>query len=123
MNQFFKQILSSLIGTIAALLLIVTIGASGLIVLLLLLSQDGSPTVKDKTVLVFDLATKIRDTEPTITLNQAFSQEEQSTLTLKQVLKNLDKARQDPHITAIFLDGRNSSWARGSDTSSEIRQA
>ncbi len=123
MNQFFKQILSSLIGTIAALLLIVTIGASGLIVLLLLLSQDGSPTVKDKTVLVFDLATKIRDTEPTITLSQAFSQEEQPTLTLKQVLKNLDKARQDPHITAIFLDGRNSSGARGSATSSEIRQA
>ncbi len=123
MNQFFKQILSSLIGTIAALLLIVTIGASGLIVLLLLLSQDGSPTVKDKTVLVFDLATKIRDTEPTITLSQAFSQEEQSSLTLKQVLKNLDKARQDPHITAIFLDGRNSSGARGSATSSEIRQA
>jgi protease-4 len=123
MNQFFKQIISSLIGTIAALLLIVTIGASGLIVLLLLLSQDGSPTVKDKTVLVFDLATKIRDTEPTITLSQAFSQEEQSSLTLKQVLKNLDKARQDPHITAIFLDGRNSSGARGSATSSEIRQA
>lgn len=123
MNQFFKQILSSLIGTIAALLLIVSIGASGLIVLLLLLSQDGSPTVKDKTVLVFDLATKIRDTEPTITLSQAFSQEDQSTLTLKQVLKNLDKARQDPHITVIFLDGRNSSGARGSATSSEIRQA
>jgi len=123
MNQFFKQILSSLIGTIAALLLIVTIGASGLIILFLLLSQDGSPTVKDKTVLVFDLATKIRDTEPTITLSQAFSQEEQSTLTLKQVLKNLDKARQDPHITAIFLDGRNSSGTRGSATSMEIRQA
>lgn len=123
MNQFFKQILSSLIGTIAALLLIVSIGASGLIILFLLLSQDGSPTVKDKTVLVFDLATKIRDTEPAITFSQAFSQEDQPTLTLKQVLKNLDKARQDPHITAIFLDGRNSSETRGSATSMEIRQA
>ena len=53
-----------------------------------------------------------------------FSQERlDSSHSLKQVLKNLDKARQDPHITAIFLDGRNSSGARGSATSSEIRQA
>ena len=90
-NQFFKQILSSVIGTIAALLLIVTIGASGLIVFFLLLSQDGSPTVKDKTVLVFDLATKIQDTEPTITLSQAFSQEEQATCGMWVMGKHLLK--------------------------------
>lgn len=124
MNQFFKQVLASLIGTITAIILAtVALGGSGLFLLILLLAQDSSPIVKDKTVLVIDLATEIRDTKPTFTLSQALSSQNQSTLTLQEVLAAIDKARQDSHITAIFLDGRESNATKGYATLSEVRDA
>ncbi|MEB3309956.1 MAG: signal peptide peptidase SppA [Snowella sp.] len=124
MNQFFKQVLASLIGTMTALLLAtVTLGASGLLLLLLLLAQDSSPTIKDKTVLMVDLGTAIRDTEPAFTLNQAFSSSNESALTLRKTVAAIDKARQDSQITAIFLDGRQSNATKGYATLSEIREA
>lgn len=123
MNRFIKQILASFIGTIAALLMTVTVGASALVLLLLLLSQDSSPVVKEKTVLIFDLATQIQDTESTPSFNQILSQESQSTLSLRQVLETIQKASKDDRIVAIFLDGRQGGGASGYASLTEIREA
>ena len=123
MNRFIKQILASFIGTIAALLMTVTVGASALVLLLLLLSQDSSSVVKEKTVLIFDLATQIQDTESTPSLNQLLSQESQSTLSLRQVLETIQKASKDDRIVAIFLDGRQGGGASGYASLTEIREA
>lgn len=123
MNRFIKQILASFIGTIAALLMTVTVGASALVLLLLLLSQDSSPVVKEKTVLIFDLATQIQDTESTPSFNQLLSQESQSTLSLRQVLETIQKASKDDRIVAIFLDGRQGGGASGYASLTEIREA
>lgn len=123
MNRFIKQILASFIGTIAALLMTVTVGASALVLLLLLLSQDSSPVVKEKTVLIFDLATQIQDTESTPSFNQILSQESQSTLSLRQVLETIQKASKDDRIVAIFLDGRKGGGASGYASLTEIREA
>ena len=123
MNRFIKQILASFIGTIAALLMTVTVGASALVLLLLLLSQDSSSVVKEKTVLIFDLATQIQDTESTSSLNQLLSQESQSTLSLRQVLETIQKASKDDRIVAIFLDGRQGGGASGYASLTEIREA
>ncbi|MEB3191768.1 MAG: signal peptide peptidase SppA [Snowella sp.] len=123
MNRFIKQILASFIGTIAALLMTVTVGASALVLLLLLLSQDSSPVVKEKTVLIFDLATQIQDTESTPSFNQILSQESQSTLSLRQVLETIQKASKDNRIVAIFLDGRKGGGASGYASLTEIREA
>jgi protease-4 len=123
MNRFIKQILASFIGTIVALLMTVTVGASALVLLLLLLSQDSSPVVKEKTVLIFDLATQIQDTESTPSFNQLLSQESQSTLSLRQVLETIQKASKDDRIVAIFLDGRQGGGASGYASLTEIREA
>jgi protease-4 len=123
MNRFIKQILASFIGTIAALLMTVTVGASALVLLLLLLSQDSSPVVKEKTVLIFDLATQIQDTESTPSFNQLLSQESQSTLSLRQVLETIQKASKDDRIVAIFLDGRQGGGASGYASLTEVREA
>ncbi len=123
MNRFIKQILASFIGTITALLMTVTVGASALVLLLLLLSQDSSPVVKEKTVLIFDLATQIQDTESTPSFNQILSQESQSTLSLRQVLETIQKASKDDRIVAIFLDGRKGGGASGYASLTEIREA
>ncbi|ACK65169.1 signal peptide peptidase SppA, 67K type [Rippkaea orientalis PCC 8801] len=122
--MFFKQTLASLIGTLAGLFLFMTIGVSGLVILLIsLASLNTSPTIKDKSVLVFDLSTQVQDTEPPLTLSDVFSDEDQSVLTLRQVLQGIEKATKDDRIQAIFLDGSTASGGSGYGTFSEIREA
>ncbi|OKH24067.1 signal peptide peptidase SppA [Hydrococcus rivularis NIES-593] len=124
MGQFLKQIYASLIGSFAGLILFFALGTSGLVLLLIaaVLTESG-PTVKNKTVLVFDLSTQISDTQPPSTLSQAFSEEPTPTVTLRQVLDAIDKATKDPRIVAIFLDGRKAGTSNGYATLKEVRMA
>ena len=122
--NFFKQTLASLVGTLAGLFLFATLGVSSLVILLVAFAvSDSGPTVKDKSVLVFDLSTQIQDTEPPITLQDIISSEDQSVLTLRQVVKGIEKAAQDNRIQAIFLDGSKANSGSGYATFSEIRDA
>ncbi len=122
--NFFKQTFASLIGTLAGLFLFVTLGTSSLVLLLIgLAAIDSSPTVKDKSVLVLDLATQIRDTEPPLTLTDIFSEEDETVIPLRQVLQAIKKATKDDRIQTIFLDGSNASGGSGYATFSEIREA
>ncbi|MEA5509526.1 signal peptide peptidase SppA [Crocosphaera sp. UHCC 0190] len=122
--NFFKQTLASLIGTLAGLFLFATIGVSGLVILLITLASfESGPTVKDKSVLVFDLSTPIQDTEPPVTFREVFSDQDKSVITLRQAVKSIEKATQDSRIKAIFLDGSNSSNGSGYATFTEIREA
>ncbi|AFY76670.1 signal peptide peptidase SppA, 67K type [Pleurocapsa sp. PCC 7327] len=124
MGQFLKQIYASLIGSFAGLILFFVLGTSGLVLLLIaaVLTESG-PTVKDKTVLVFDLSTQISDTQPPSTLSQVLSEEPTPTVTLRQVLDAIDKARKDRRIVAIFLDGRKAGTSNGYATLKEVRMA
>ncbi|MEA5535747.1 signal peptide peptidase SppA [Crocosphaera sp. XPORK-15E] len=122
--NFFKQTLASLIGTLAGLFLFATIGVSGLVILLITLASfESGPTVKDKSVLVFDLSTTIQDTEPSVTLREVFSDQDKSVITLRKAVKAIEKATQDNRIKAIFLDGSNASNGSGYATFTEIREA
>ena len=57
MSQFFKQVFSSCLGSLLGLTAFTTLGIGGLIALIVgLTSQDTSPKVKDKTMLVLDLS-------------------------------------------------------------------
>ncbi|MGL5034018.1 MAG: signal peptide peptidase SppA, partial [Microcystaceae cyanobacterium] len=121
--NFFKQAFASLVGTLTALILVVTLGTTSLVLLLVILTHDSSPIVKEKTILIFDLATQIRDTKPTVSLAQAFSQDDTSNLTLRQVIAALNKASKDDRIVGIFLDGRTGGGASGYASLTELRQA
>ncbi len=122
--NFLKQTLASIIGTLAGLFLFVSLGVSSLVILLITVaSVDTEPTIKDKSVLVFDLSTEIRDREPIVNIREILSDRERSVLTLSQVIKNIEKASKDNRIKAIFLDGSNASGGSGYASFAEIREA
>lgn len=124
MRQFLKQTFASTIGSMVGLFLFITLGASGLFILLLTaVSSDENPGIKDQSVLVFDLSTQIRDSQPPANLAQAFSGKKQEIITLRRVLQSIDKATKDDRIVALFLDGRRGGSPNGFATMEEVRTA
>ncbi|MBE9147344.1 signal peptide peptidase SppA [Coleofasciculus sp. LEGE 07092] len=130
MRQFFKQTFASLIGSLAGLILFFGLGTTGLLLLIIAAaSRDTSPQVKDKSVLVFDTALTITDTDPSSSTSDALQEavlgEVTDTITLRTVLDNLDKAAKDSRIVALYLDG--SRTGAGSNTGfatlKEVREA
>jgi protease-4 len=122
MRQFFNQVIASFIGSLAGLIFLGVMGTSSLIFLLVAsLSQENLPSVQNNSFLVIDLSTKIQDRKPPNSLNRSLLGDNK-TLSLRQVLKVIEKAQQDPRIIGIFLDGR-SSKAQGYANLAEIRRA
>ncbi len=125
MRQFLQQTFASLIGSLAATLLFFTLGASSLLLLVIAAtSTDQESKLKQKSVLVFDLSTSVKDTKRPATLGEAFSLESTKTMTLQQVLKSIDKAAVDRNIVGILLDGSSEQVnTTGYATLQEIRSA
>ncbi len=106
MRDFFKTTLATIVGLtlfsgislLGLVLLIVGIAASG---------QSSLPHVKDKTILTFDLAQEITDAKTDRNtrelINDAVSGDLEDSLTLRSVTQALDRAAQDPKITALYL--------------------
>ncbi|MBD2604269.1 signal peptide peptidase SppA [Scytonema hofmannii FACHB-248] len=129
MHNFLKQTFASLIGSLLGLIIFCGVGTSTLFFLLIIAatSKDTGPLVKDKSVLVFDLATKITDSEPSSNevFQQALSGEIENRMSLRKVIDALEKARRDKRIVAIYLDATHSSAGSsvaGFATLKEIRQ-
>ncbi len=130
MSNFIKQTFTSAIGSLLGLFIFFGLGTVGLIGLLIAIgSQDNSPQVKNKSVLVLDLALNITDSKPnsssSAALQEALSGEDRNRVTLRTVLDTLEKARRDPRIVAIYLDGSRSSEesTTGFATLKEVRTA
>ncbi|MEO1560412.1 MAG: S49 family peptidase, partial [Cyanobacteria bacterium J06632_19] len=128
MGNFIKQTFASLIGSLLGLFIFGGISTVGLFLLVFAAaSSDSGPKVKDSSMLVFDLSTKITDAKPdsSLVLQQAISGNYQKQMTLRSVLDALEKARTDKRIVGVYLDARNSSGAgrAGFATLKEIRKA
>ncbi|MEM7759555.1 MAG: signal peptide peptidase SppA [Cyanobacteria bacterium P01_A01_bin.40] len=125
MRQFLKQTFASTIGSIVGLILFLGLGTSGLLLIFLasIAEDEDIQGIKDKSVLVFDLSTQIRDSKPPANLAQAFSGKKQEIITLRRVLQSLDKATKDDRIKALFLDGRRGGSSNGYATMAEVRGA
>lgn len=125
MRQFLKQTFASTIGSMIGLLLLITLGAGGLVFIILnaVATDENSSGIKDKSVLVFDLATQIQDSQPPANIAQAFSGEKQDIMTLRRVLQSIDEATKDDRIVALLLDGREASNLSGYATMEEVRLA
>ncbi len=129
MRQFLKQTFASMVGSLAGLILFFSLGTSALVFLLIAAaSRDPGPLVKDKSVLVFDLSVNISDTEPSSStsevIGEALSGDETNSITLRTVLDSLDKARRDPRIIALYLDGSQTpASGTGFATLKEVREA
>ncbi|MBU7582050.1 MAG: signal peptide peptidase SppA [Nostoc sp. TH1S01] len=128
MTNFLKQTVASLIGSLLGLFIFCGIGTTGILLLLFAIaaSQEVSPIVKDKSVVVFDLSMKITDREPSASeeLQRTLSGNSEDRITLRKVLEAIEKAKQDPKIVAIYLDGTKGSGSNlGFASLKEIRKA
>ncbi len=125
MRQFLKQTFASTIGSMVGLFLFLSLGFGGLFFILLTAVSDDEDVqgIKDKSVLVFDLSTQVRDSKPSANLAQAFSGQKQEIITLRRVLQSIDKATKDDRIVALFLDGRRGGGSNGYATMEEVRFA
>ncbi|GBE90577.1 signal peptide peptidase SppA [Nostoc cycadae] len=128
MNNFLKQTVASLIGSLLGLFIFCGISTTGLLLLLFAIaaSQDVSPIVKDKSVVVFDLSLNITDREPSAgeELQKTLSGNPEDRITLRKVLDAIEKARKDPKIVGIYLDGTHGAGSNlGFASLKEIRKA
>ena len=125
MRHFLKQTFASTIGSMVGLFLFISLSAGGLFLVLLsaVSDEDKSFGIEDKSVLVFDLSTQVRDSQPAANLAQAFSGQEQEIITLRRVLQSIEQATKDDRIVALFLDGRKGSSPNGYATMEEVRNA
>jgi protease IV len=125
MGQFFKQTIASIIGTIAGLLILITMGATGFVMLIVAATSNTSAEsqVKNKSILVLDLSIPIRDSAAPMGIQQVFAGEMDRSLTLRDVLQSLEKASQDDRIVGLFLDGRKGDAISGYAVMAEVRTA
>jgi protease IV len=130
MRNFLKQTFASLIGSLLGLMIFCGVGTTGLLLLLFAAasSKEIGPEVKDKSVVVFDLAMNITDAEPSSSemFQEALSGTSKERMSLRSVLDAIEKARNDKRIVGIYLDATRvsqSSGVAGFATLKEIRQA
>ncbi|MFO5438650.1 MAG: signal peptide peptidase SppA, partial [Dolichospermum sp.] len=127
MNNFIKQTLASLIGNLLGLTIFSGLSTLGFLLILIAFasSQNSGPTVKDKSVLVFDWSMKITDSEPNSDelLQKTLSGRNENSITLRKVVETLDKAGRDQRIVGIYIDGSNASSEVGYASLREMRQA
>ena len=125
MRQFLKQTFASTLGSVIGLCLFLGLSVGGLFLLLVsAVSEDEEiQGIQDKSVLVFDLSTQVRDSQPPANLAQAFSGKKQEIITLRRVLQSIEEATNDDRIVALFLDGRRGGSPNGYATMEEVRKA
>ncbi|MEO1673282.1 MAG: signal peptide peptidase SppA, partial [Cyanobacteria bacterium J06631_2] len=125
MRQFLKQTFASTLGSVIGLCLFLGLGVSGLFLILISAVADNEEVqgIQDKSVLVFDLSTQVRDSKPPANLAQAFSGKKQEIITLRRVLQSIEEATNDDRIVAMFLDGRRGGGSSGYATMEEVRTA
>ncbi|MEA5572641.1 signal peptide peptidase SppA [Calothrix sp. UHCC 0171] len=130
MRNFIKQTFASVIGSLLGLIIFCGAGTTGFLLLLFALasSKNIGPEVKDKSVIVFDLAMNITDAAPSSgqVFQEALSGTSKERMSLRNVLDTIEKARKDQRIVGIYLDATRvsqSSSVVGFATLKEIRQA
>ena len=117
MKSFFKNILSTIIGIVSSILLLVII----LILSIAIASTDNEVKIKKNSILKIDLSNNtIVERSPTNPLEAFnFTGEMTENLELKIVLDNIEKAKNDDNIVAIYLN--NTIINAGLSQTEEIR--
>lgn len=113
MNQFFKFLFASCLGTALALFLLFWIGIGWVT------SMAGSATAKEKvtvaenSVLELDFKNPIPEKTNNLEMDP-FSLEQEDVLGLQDMVLAIKKAKEDPDIKGIFLNGTNISAGKAS---------
>ncbi len=107
--KFFKTFLASILGTLTALFLIITIG----FIILMSSSEEPEPYIRDNTVLKLDISGEFPIRSNQNPFDEIFNPEKAKQVSLESLKSNLEKAATDENITGVWLniDFVNSSWA------------
>jgi protease-4 len=126
MWKFLRDVSASAIGTITAVVFLVLLGTgAGLVVVVALLAttEDAEePTVRDRSILVLDLSTPIRDSQLLDEFTEAIAVET-NTITLRQAKIALAEAAQDDRIVGLLIDGSGGEAGMGFATAQALRPA
>ena len=123
MRDFLKYTFASLL----ALLIFLGLSIGGLVLLVISISsKDPAPSVKDKSVLAFDLSIDITDGQKGSggNLGSALLSGTPDTIPLRMALNAIDRAAKDKRIVALYLYGdMESSTSAGYAALKEVREA
>ena len=123
MKQFLKQTFASVIGTVLGLSIFFSVGAGSILILAVILASQQETSVKEKSILVFNLSTLVKDSRSSRSISQVLTSEEKPNMMLRNLIEAIEEAGKDKNIKAIFLDGRNTSNSNGYANLTEIRTA
>jgi protease-4 len=126
-----KSFFGSFFGAFFAILLLVGVALVGCFALVALIGlSEKNPTVDNNSLLVLDLAVPITDAPPELSASQLFAglndESQQTAVTLRDVLRAINRATTDAKIKGIFITGNllpASSYASSYPALKEIREA
>jgi protease IV len=126
-----KSFFGSFFGALFAIFLLVGVGLVGFIVVIALIGiSQKVPAVADNTLLVLDIALPIPDAPPEFNANQLFAglneEQHETPVTLRDVLRAINRAATDPKIKGIFITGNLvpvAGYASSYPALKEIREA
>jgi protease-4 len=127
MRSFFKSVLASF----TALLLFSGLGIVSLTAIFILsiasASKDVRPDVENNTMLTIDLSIPIQDAQaelsPGEAVQQIFSDQDTTSLSLRLVTGAIAQAAEDPNIVGLYLDGTKGDFSTGLANALEVRRA
>jgi protease-4 len=105
-----KSFFGSFLGALFAIFLLVGIAVVGCLAVIALVGvSEKAPAVADNSLLVLDIATPILDAPPELSAAQLFSglndEQQETPVTLREVLRALSRAATDPKIKGVFITG------------------
>jgi protease-4 len=126
-----KSFFGSFFGALFAIFLLVGLALVGFIAVIALVSVSQKvPTVADNSLLVLDIALPITDAPPEFNANQLFAglneEQHETPVTLRDVLRAINRAATDPKIKGIFITGNLlpvAGYASSYPALKEIREA
>ncbi|MBW4421868.1 MAG: signal peptide peptidase SppA [Myxacorys californica WJT36-NPBG1] len=127
MRDFLKQILATILG----LFIFMGISVGSLLLLVIVASvtsRDSAPTVKDRSIVVFDVSQTITDAPASSSTREVLSgalagNDIEDNIALRTVLDTIEAAAKDQRITGLYLYDGDGSSATGLATLKEVRKA
>src|ERR1700722_5948714 len=126
-----KSFFGSFFGTLFAIFLLGVFALVGCIAVIALVGvSEQAQTVSDNSLLVLDLAVPISDAPPEFNASQLFAglneEQQETAITLRDVLRAIRRAATDPKIKGVFLTGNllpASGYASSYPALKEVREA
>jgi protease-4 len=126
-----KSFFGSFFGTLFAIFLLGVVALVGCIAVIALVGiSEQAQTVSDNSLLVLDLAVPISDAPPEFNASQLFAglneDQQETAITLRDVLRAIHRAATDPKIKGVFLTGNllpTSGYASSYPALKEVREA